>query len=148
MIPIAEMAMRPGLLPLPLYLYEPSRQTAPTPQARAEREDAIGAIMALPPYCPRHGPACRSGRGNGGGGPNGDDSDGAGDGGGAGAGAGAGVLGMCPLVLGRRPLVAVVGDANLEAERVGDRAKKKFLAFEVGASGMVPHAPYCAACRC
>ena len=31
----------------------------------------------------------------------------------------------------RRPLVAVVGDANLEADRVEDKAQKKKAAYEV-----------------
>ncbi|EFJ52856.1 hypothetical protein VOLCADRAFT_86249 [Volvox carteri f. nagariensis] len=118
MVPIAEMATRPAVLPLPVYLYEPSQQECPSLERRAKREAAIGAIMALPPYCPRHGPFCSAAAE----GTRGERRLG-GDGGEATA---------CPLVLGLRPLVAVVGDANLEVERVGDREEKKHLAFEVG----------------
>ncbi|PNH11074.1 hypothetical protein TSOC_002137 [Tetrabaena socialis] len=108
MLPIAEVAARPAVLPYPLYFYQPSLLTCPTAAARQQREAAIGAIMAMQPYCPCHGSGCQR------------HAD------------AAGAAATCPIVLGRPPLVAVVGDANLEAERVGDREEKKRLAFEVG----------------
>ncbi|KXZ45448.1 hypothetical protein GPECTOR_54g189 [Gonium pectorale] len=143
MVPIAEMAAAPAVLPAPLYLYEPSRRACPPAALREAREPAICAIMALPPYCPAHGAACvcrhgqrrnheRSG-GSGGGEGSGDGGDGGGGGDGSDARAATAAFSTaCPLVLGRRPLVAVVGDANLAAERVADRQEKARLAFEVG----------------
>lgn len=141
MVPLAEMAVRPAVLPYPLYLYEPSLATwqADTASAfRQRREAVIGEIMARPPYCPVHGATCRNvnsttSR------PQAGISPAAAATAAGTAQAAAWPLPACPLALGRRPLVAVLGDANLEAERVADREEKRRAAFEVGHTGMVQH---------
>ncbi len=146
MVPLAEMAVRPAILPYPLYMYEPSLTTWRADNLaafRQRREAVIGEIMARPPYCPVHGATCRNanstslrpqaqlasaaaataiGTAQEAGGP-----------------PAAWPLPACPLALGRRPLVAVVGDANLEVDRVADREDKRRAAFEVGHTGTVQH---------
>lgn len=158
MLPVAELSYRPAVLPVPLYLYEPSLPR-PTPQARALREAVVTEIVRRRSYytprsgwyapCSvlsegavsegtgvllRHLPAgfATAGRMGVYGGAAGSVTQQ------AGASAAVGVMSSSRAGWGqwagaaRRPQVAVVGDASLERpERVMQCEEKKELAQEV-----------------